>query len=172
MNIGAVFEVDSRATIRNTQITGNNVTVKSLSGDASDEGATFTVYRSDSVLLQDSLVAGNTAFVSAVGASATLDGAGIWNAGTLRVLNTKVVGNSGRANGSTGSARGGGVWNGTFSPGDTPPVLTLSNSFVGGNAISGSPGITLQGGGLFTAFPVTLTNSLIKNNAPDQCFGC
>jgi len=30
----------------------------------------------------------------------------------------------------------------------------------------------VQGGGLFTLFPVTLRNSVIAQNAPDQCYGC
>jgi hypothetical protein len=40
------------------------------------------------------------------------------------------------------------------------------------NSLSGSPGITVQGGGLFTTLPVTLRHSVIAGNTPDQCFGC
>jgi hypothetical protein len=40
------------------------------------------------------------------------------------------------------------------------------------NTLSASPGLTVQGGGIFTAFPVTLNNSRIANNTPDQCYGC
>jgi hypothetical protein len=29
-----------------------------------------------------------------------------------------------------------------------------------------------QGGGLYTASPVTLTRTVIAGNKPDQCFGC
>jgi hypothetical protein len=43
---------------------------------------------------------------------------------------------------------------------------------VTGNALAASPGLTVQGGGLFTAFPVTLDLSRIARNTPDQCFGC
>jgi len=43
---------------------------------------------------------------------------------------------------------------------------------VTNNSLTGSPGITLQGGGLFTTLPVTLHNSVISGNIPDQCFGC
>ena len=33
-------------------------------------------------------------------------------------------------------------------------------------------GLALQGGGLFTMFPVTLKSSVIAQNVPDQCHGC
>jgi len=41
------------------------------------------------------------------------------------------------------------------------------------NALIGSHGITVQGGGLFTdpSESVTLTHSLIALNTPDQCYG-
>ena len=40
-----------------------------------------------------------------------------------------------------------------------------------GASLKGSPGITLQGGGIFTpGFPTTLTNSIAARNTPDQCF--
>ena len=68
-------------------------------------------------------------------------------------------------------SQGGGIWNGVDLSG--PPVqLTLENTLVTHNSITGSSGITLQGGGLFTTSPVMLTNSLVAANAPDQCFGC
>jgi hypothetical protein len=39
--------------------------------------------------------------------------------------------------------------------------------------LSGSSGITLQGGGLYTQNqPLTLTHSVIADNSPDQCVGC
>jgi hypothetical protein len=38
--------------------------------------------------------------------------------------------------------------------------------------VSGSSGITLQGGGVFATNPVKLVNSVIAQNTPDQCVGC
>ena len=38
--------------------------------------------------------------------------------------------------------------------------------------LSGSSAITLQGGGIFATNPVTLTNTLIAGNLPDQCDSC
>ncbi len=68
-------------------------------------------------------------------------------------------------------AQGGGIWNGVLLSG--PPVkLTLARTAVTRNAVTGSKRITVHGGGLFTTSPVTLTQSLIARNRPDQCFGC
>ncbi len=50
--------------------------------------------------------------------------------------------------------------------------LTLVNTGVTHNTLTASPGITVHGGGLFTIFPVTLKNTLIAQNLPDQCYGC
>jgi len=75
----------------------------------------------------------------------------------------------------SGSARGGGIFDVAFPDGqDGPPggPLTLKNGSVTGNALSGS-GVTRVGGGVFTqGEPVTLTNSVISQNTPDQCVGC
>ncbi|MGO8722005.1 MAG: hypothetical protein ACLQRM_04570, partial [Acidimicrobiales bacterium] len=59
--------------------------------------------------------------------------------------------------------------------GSSPPVqLALVNTSVTHNVLQGGQGVSLQGGGLFTASPatLTLTDSQIAFNHPDQCFGC
>jgi hypothetical protein len=82
-----------------------------------------------------------------------------------------VAGNVGRARGRGGFAQGGGIWNGVDLSG--PPVqLTLDHSSVVSNALVTAGGIPRQGGGLFTNTPVTLDQSLIALNRPDQCVGC
>ena len=75
------------------------------------------------------------------------------------------------ADGPSGFAKGAGIWNGVlFNP---PPVqLMLVNTRVAHNTITATPPITIRGAGLFTEFPVTLTNSRIEGNAPDDCAGC
>jgi hypothetical protein len=50
--------------------------------------------------------------------------------------------------------------------------LRLADSAVTHNTLTASLGIMLQGGGLFTTFPVTLKNSLVAQNSPDDCYGC
>ena len=81
-------------------------------------------------------------------------------------------GNRRLANGLNGSAQGVGIWNGVLFGGPVSP-LTLRNSKVTDNALSGGAEITLQGGGIFTpGFPAALINSIVAHNTPDQCFGC
>jgi hypothetical protein len=58
-------------------------------------------------------------------------------------------------------------------PGGPPSVrLALVESAVTRNTLTASPGSKVQGGGLFTLSPVTLTSSVIAQNVPDQCYGC
>jgi hypothetical protein len=85
-----------------------------------------------------------------------------------------ISGNVARAEGPTGAAQGGGIWNGLdVITGALPPVqLTLVNTSVTRNVLEGSAGISLQGAGLFTTSPMTLTNTQIALNRPDQCVGC
>jgi hypothetical protein len=91
----------------------------------------------------------------------------------LTFSNSEVSGNTSDANGASGSAQGGGIFDGPIANGPPGGPLTLKNSRVTGNELSGSPGITLQGGGLYIENqPLTLTNSVVANNSPDQCFGC
>jgi hypothetical protein len=89
------------------------------------------------------------------------------------VRNSEVSGNTVGANGASGSAQGGGIFDAPIADGPPGGPLKLLNSGVTGNALNGSPGIALQGGGLYIENkPLTLTNSFIANNSPDQCFGC
>jgi hypothetical protein len=166
---GSAFEVDEAATISHVQVVGNSTSVTGLSGPAAGFGA-FLAFSDQPVLVTDSVVAGNSLRVSATGGAAVVEGAGVTNLGTLELRNTSVAFNTGRASGPSGSAQGGGIWNGSLF--GSTPLLTLTGTSVTRNAISGAAGLTMQGGGLFTAFPVTLTNSPIKNNTPDQCVGC
>jgi hypothetical protein len=79
--------------------------------------------------------------------------------------------NFGKSKAPGGSAQGAGIWNGAEISG--PPVeLTLTDSLIAGNLLAGGHGVDLQGGGLFTTFPITRTRTPIVGNVPDQCFGC
>ena len=96
-------------------------------------------------------------------------------AGDMTLRNTVVDSNTVSAHGLTGYSRGGGIF-ATFFPPDGPPpgTITLRNSRVTRNVASGSAGITVQGGGIYTTpdYPVVLTNSVLAGNSPDQCYGC
>jgi hypothetical protein len=115
--------------------------------------------------------------VSATGA-ANVAGGGIGNlSGHAALDGTRVTGNHGTADAGHGLAIGGGIVNVDFGGG--PPELALSDSVVTANGLVATPGITPQGGGIFTAdiftgspFAVTLTRTVIEGNKPDQCVGC
>ena len=115
--------------------------------------------------------------LSANGATNIAGGAIGSFSGHVTLERTLVIGNRATANGATGLAGGGGILNTDL--GDGPPQLSLSHSVVTANTLSTSPGITAQGGGIFTAdaftgepFPITLTRTVVTGNKPDQCFGC
>jgi hypothetical protein len=122
--------------------------------------------------IADSSISDNVATATAPHGAATLRGAGIVNNGQLTLSRVDVERNRGVANGLSGWARGGGIWNGQLFGGSESP-LTLVDSQVKNNVLEGSAGVTLQGGGIFSlGFPLTLTSSSVKHNAPDDCVGC
>jgi hypothetical protein len=171
---GSALELDGGGTITNTRITGNTMTSISPNGVAAVTGALAVLNFTDDprlVTMQDSVISGNTAHAFSTSGSANVHGAGIYNNSLLELRNVQVSNNAGNATAPSGTAEGGGIWNGVELTG--PPVtLTLENTSVIRNSLTGSSGIIVQGGGLFTSEPVTLINSRIARNTPDQCFGC
>jgi hypothetical protein len=156
--------------VTNTHVSGNSVSATSVAGNAeADAGATVfagTIANSD--------ISNNHVHASSANGSAIDTGAAIVAADVITLRNTRLGGNTADATGLSGFARGGGIYNVDQSPNGGPSggLLTLINSNVTANTLSGSSAITLQGGGIFATNPVTLMNSLIANNAPDQCVGC
>jgi hypothetical protein len=169
---GSAVEADGGGIISNTHITGNTVTVVSPNGVAGNAGAGLAAFNNEARLLtvSDSVISSNTAMARTSTGSATVTGVGILNESLLKLDRVVVSGNDGTAIGPSGTAQGGGIWNSTDFSG--PVQLTLDSTTVTHNSLTGSPGITLQGGGLFTTLPVTLHDSVISGNTPDQCFGC
>jgi hypothetical protein len=158
-----------KAMISNTAVTGNIVDASAPAGVASAEAGGI---QTGSTVLSDSLVSGNRLAASSETGSASVHGAGIQHGnGTLQVSGTTIIGNAGTATGPNGEALGGGIWNDVFFPGPPSPRLTLVGTTVTSNSLTGSPGIMVHGGGLFTTFTVALTNSTISGNSPDDCFG-
>jgi hypothetical protein len=166
---GIGVEYGGKATISNTSLTGNSAEATAPAGAASAEGGGI---QTGSTVLSNSLVSGNRLTASSKSGSASVHGAGIQHGnGTLQVSGTTIIGNAGTATGPNGEALGGGIWNDVFFPGPPSPRLTLVGTTVTSNSLTGSPGITVHGGGLFTTFAVALTNSTISGNSPDDCFG-
>ena len=169
----AALEADSDATIHNAEISGNSTNVTALHGDAGALGAMLFIFDGATPpSITNASVRDNAANATAPYGAAAVVGAGIVNNGPLTLTNVDVTGNRGTATGLSGFAQGGGIWNGQLFGGPDSP-LTLVNSRVTRNVLSGSPGIVLRGGGIFTpGFPVTLTASSVSRNTPDDCVGC
>jgi hypothetical protein len=165
-------EINVDATISNTRFTGNSATATSSAGVAHAGAGAIVTAASDRMTISDSVISANRLTATSTTGSSTVDGGGIANIGVLTLRNTSVADNRGAASGPGGSARGGGIFNGSVPDGPPSVRLALVDSPVTRNTLTASPGITVQGGGLFTLFPVTLTSSLIAQNVPDQCYGC
>ena len=171
LGTGCCQEVPATVTISSTRFSGNSVSAAAPAGTASASGGGINVANDKLVPMSDSLVSGNNVSATTTTGSAIAQGAGIHNGGLLTLRNATVSDNSGSASGPDGVVQGGGIWNGTFGP-NLPVQLTLADTVITHNTLTASSGITVQGGGLFTMFPVTLKNTLIAQNSPDQCFGC
>ena len=169
---GDALELDGLGTVSNTQVTGNVTTVRASSGDAiAGPAGVETADGGDQDVIANSLIAGNTATAIAPHGKAWVLGGGLVNQGPLLLQDDLITLNRGIVSGQTEVAQGGGIYNGaTWFQGG---LLTLQNTTVIGNVLSGDNWATLQGGGLFStsSFPVTLTHSLIAHNAPDNCVG-
>jgi len=167
-----VLEADGSTTITAVAVIGNKMTMTSPNNNAGSIGVVGFLGGAVPVTIADSIIADNTSTADAPNGAATVQGAGLTNDSELSLDNVIVVGNMGAADGESGSAEGAGIWNGSIFGGPTPS-LALDDSSVIGNVLSGRPGITLQGAGIYTeGSPATLTNSDVANNIPDQCYGC
>jgi hypothetical protein len=170
---GAI-EADGDTLIRGTAVTGNAVTTTAADGDAGALGAIAFYFfgARPPATIDHSLIAANRSSAITPHGTATVQGAGISNDGPLLLDHDLITGNRVDAHGTTASAQGAGIWNGVTLGGPDSP-LTLRSTTVTENTLSGSPGAALAGAGLYTVgFPVTLTDSPIAGNAPDQCAGC
>jgi hypothetical protein len=170
---GGALEVDGAGDIYNTDIRGNTTMVRSATGDAAALGALQLLNFGDAdTTVTDSHVVHNTTTAWAPAGTATVQGAAVLNDGSTLMKNVEIVGNRGVARGADGFAQGGGIWNGFIFGGDAD-VLTLQDTRIRGNSLTTSPGLTAQGGGLYTpGFAVTRNGGEIAGNLPDQCFGC
>ena len=156
--------------VSDARFTGNSVTVSSAAGDATAFAGALMDFGSitNGVISHNHVHASSpSGEVFAAGGAIVVDETG------LALRNSELSANTVGANGASGSAQGGGIFDAPINNGPPGGPLKLLNTGVTGNALSGSAGIALQGGGLFIQNqPLTLTHSVIANNSPDQCFGC
>jgi hypothetical protein len=160
-------------TLSHVRITGNTTLVTSKHGEA--QAAQGGLYNGNTTrratLITHSVISGNRVTARSADGSAKAFGGGILNEGRLLLQYDLIANNHVVATGTEGFARGGGIWNDRLFV-EQPPHLTLEHTRVIGNTLSASPGLRVEGGGLYTAVPVTLDHSRIAHNRPDQCFGC
>jgi hypothetical protein len=154
-------------TIRDTHFTGNTVTVSSANGDA-NASAGAAIFAGT---LTNSVVSNNHVSASSSNGTVTLIAGGLQSGGRLTLRHSAVSGNTGKATGRSGTAQGGGIFAALVPNGPPPGRLTLIDSTITNNALRGSPHITALGGGLFANFKLTLTNSSISGNTPNDCSG-
>jgi hypothetical protein len=171
LGLGCCENPPTVVTIRQMRFTGNTVSAVAAAGAFASAGG-LGMANAPAVDLRDSLINGNSLSATSTTGFVLVHGAGINNGGELELRDSIVSDNAGTASGPTGEAQGGGIWNGAFGPPPPAPELTLLGSTVTRNTLTASPGVTVQGGGLFTMFPVTRQNSLIAQNLPDECYGC
>jgi hypothetical protein len=156
-------------TVTNTRVSDNSVSATSVAGQA-DADAGGTIFAGS---MTNSVISDDQAQASSTHGSATSRGGGVVAGDAITLRNATVSGNTASASGRTGFAHGGGIFDADQTPSGPPGgPLTLINSLVTSNVLSGSTGVTLSGGGIYTTNPISLTNSFIAENIPDQCAGC
>jgi hypothetical protein len=146
-----------------------NSSIPASSANAALAGAGGIEVDGDATI-RDSRFVGNAVVARAPAGLVGGGGGALSNFGQTTLERTLVTGNSVTMNGASGSVHGGGLYNDTLF--GSTPSLTVGDSAITANRVVSSTGVTPLGGGLFTAFPVTLTNTVIAGNQPDQCFGC
>jgi hypothetical protein len=166
---GAI-DADGSLLLTDSIVSGNRVRADAPSGTLA-LGIEGGLQVSGSAVVHGGRISENAAVATSVGGFAASTGGGLDNLGKTTLEGTVVSGNSVTANGAFGVAHGGGVSNFTLDP-SNPPKLIVLNSSITGNAVYASPGITPEGGGLWTDQPVLLVSALIDGNSPDDCVGC
>jgi len=168
---GGAFEIDGPATVSDTQITNNTAVVTGLSGPILTNGTVqgFTTPDTSPGVISDSLISGNAVTANSPG-QVTMMGGGVLDGGVLVLQDDQIQGNTERANAPSGTVQGGGIWAGQLAP--FPEELLVKDTAVTLKVLSGSNSSTLlEGGGLFTTIPVTLTDNTITKNTPENCSG-
>jgi hypothetical protein len=179
-NAGGI-DVEGSLQLNNSRVDDNqlraSVSPSSGSNAAALGGGLESGGENHSVTVNNSTIDNNAAQSQSDGGGAFTFGGGLSEDDTVTVHHAEIAGNSGTAIGSFGLAQGGGIINADYD--NRPPHLTLVASVLARNTVSGSPGILVLGGGLFTAHPLelnpipaTLVHNQIAGNSPDQCFGC
>lgn len=154
--------------VSGTILSGNSVTVTAANGPAIGFGGA-SIFRGS---FTGSVIADNRVSASSPAGSVYVVGGGlVADFGGISLIDTTVSRNTARGSGISGSVQGGGILDAVT---DGPPggPLSLTRSAVMENFLSASSGVSLAGGGIYSDNVVTLQDSVIANNRPDQCIGC
>jgi hypothetical protein len=167
---GGIFD-DGALTLTNSSVEQNRVSssIPASSNDTALAGA-GGMEVNGAATVRDSRFAGNVVTATARAGFVGTAGGGLSNFGRTTLERTLVTSNSINVNAAAGSAHGGGITNESLF--GSTPTLTLIDTVITANRLTVSPGITPEGGGLYTSFPITLAKTVIAGNQPDQCFGC
>ena len=168
------LEIQGHVKVTGSRFIANEVDAFVPDGVAVSAGGGLFAWAFTQATVTDSVVRGNVVRSTSSNGFAQAAGGGVLNAGDLMLLRTLVRANVASA-GGFGQAQGGGVWNGVVSLPDFPGDVHLRviGSKVTDNRLTGDGGeIGLEGAGIFTDSPITLTGSVVARNHPDQCFGC
>ena len=154
---------------------GNSVVVNGTDSAIADGGGMEV---DAPVTMTDSVVTLNSLIVNAPGGAVGFGGGIAMYGGDLTLVRTAVVANAisahgGLTQGFPAGSYGGGISNGAPDALGVPSAnLTLTDSIVSGNLLSGSQGYALQGGGVYNTGAVTQMGTSISGNKPDNCSGC
>ena len=91
------------------------------------------------VTITDSIIADNASTADAPNGAATVQGAGVTNDSNLVLDNVIVFANKAVANGESGSAEGGGIWNGSIFGGPIPSLACSMTATSSGTSSAARP---------------------------------
>lgn len=154
-------------TFLHSRLAGNSVSVSSAHGNATALAGAVITHGT----IKDSVVSQNRVQALSPHGTASVFGGGVVSDGYLSVVSTAVEGNRGHASGRTGSALGGGIFASSIPDGPPEGPLLLRSSRIVDNAVTGSARITRHGGGVYATNLKTVTDTVIRYNRPDQCYG-
>jgi hypothetical protein len=166
------IELQGSARLDAVRVTGNLASVETSTGVAAIGGGGIYLDQDEPVTLTGVIVNRNRLTAASADGPVFAGGAGLLNAGVLTLRHARLAGNTVEATGAEGFAEGGGLWQGFLS--DEPDVvdLTVVDSRIVDNELSGSDSLLILGAGLYSDFPVHLRRTTIAGNVPDDCFGC
>jgi hypothetical protein len=164
------IDADGSLVLNDSTVNGNHVSATAPSGTLA-LGIEGGLQVSGSLIAHRSRIRDNAVVATSVGGFAAATGGGMDNLAQTTLEGTVVSGNTITADSAFRAAHGAGVSNFTLDP-NNPPRLKVLNSSITDNSVQASPGITTEGGGLWTDQRVPVVRTVIAGNVPDQCFGC